>query len=163
MRRILLTFSFVACILLAASSGLRAQPGGQNGLAGMALGGPVGIMTEEQRASYQEALRAMHPQIAELDAKLRTARQDFLNTALTGKSDENVLREKALAAARIEAELSVIRAKAFSQMKPPFTPEQIEKVKTGQYGPVRPFEHARPQPPAISSTNHDPNGLPPKQ
>ena len=161
MRRILLTSSFVACILLAASPALRAQPGGQNGLAGMALGGPVGIMTEEQRASYQSALRAMHPQIAELDSKLRTARQDFLDTALSGKSDENVLREKALAAARIEVELTVIRAKAFSQMKPPFTPEQIEKVKTGQAGPMRPFEHARPKPSA--GTNQDANGLPPKQ
>jgi Spy/CpxP family protein refolding chaperone len=173
MIRILFTSGLFACIL--GSSFLRAEPadaantsrpfanGGQNqGVAGIALGGPVGVMTDEQRASYQATLRTMHGQFAELEAKLRAARQDVLDTSLSPKFDENVVREKALVAARFEAELAVLRAKALSQVQPALSPEQIEKIKAGRPGPMRSLEHARRQesPP---STNHDDNGLPPKQ
>jgi Spy/CpxP family protein refolding chaperone len=178
MRRTLFTFGYAAGILLAASFSLRAEPAGaalnppaargslaaagQNNVAGYALGGPVGVMTDEQRASYQTTLRAMHGRIAELDAKLRVARQDVLDTALTTKFDENVIREKALAAARIEAELAVIRAKALSQVQPPLSAEQIEKIKSGRPGPMRPLERP-PRGESRAGTNHDDNGLPPKQ
>jgi Spy/CpxP family protein refolding chaperone len=166
MRRILFTSSFLACILACSVS--RAQttggihPGENPAITGIAIGGPVGVMTDEQRASYQTTLRAMHGQIAELDAKLRAARQDVLDTTLTTKFDENVIREKAFAAARIEAELAVIRAKALSQVQPPLSAEQIEKIKNGRPGPMHPIEHA-PRREAPPETNNDKNGLPPKQ
>jgi Spy/CpxP family protein refolding chaperone len=135
--------------------------------AGFALGGPVGALTEQQRASYQTALNNLRGQMAELQAKLRAARQDFLVASLDQKFDENVLREKAFAAARVEAELAVLRAKAMSQVQPPLTPEQIQKIKAGQAGPVQPlrrqqFERA-PQHAPASGTNQDANGLPPKK
>jgi uncharacterized membrane protein len=165
MRSILFTSGFLACVL--ASSLLRAQttggihPGENPAVTGIALGGPVGAMTDEQRASYQATLRAMHGEMAELEAKLRAARQEVLDTSLTTKFDENLVREKALAAARIEAELAVIRAKALSQVQPPLSQEQIEKIKSGRPGPMRPIDHPRHEPAA--KTNNDQNGLPPKQ
>ncbi|HEX4265254.1 MAG TPA: periplasmic heavy metal sensor [Verrucomicrobiae bacterium] len=175
MRRILFTCGFLAC---AWTSTLRAQsanganvqrPPASTGVSaaqnpavgGVSLGGPGGVLNEEQRASYQAALRAAHGEVMELDAKLRLARQEVLNTSLTGKFDENAVREKAFAAARIEAELAVIRARAFSQVQPPLSAEQIEKIKNNQPGQARTVERLQ-RLEAPAGTNQDQNGLPPK-
>jgi Spy/CpxP family protein refolding chaperone len=180
MRATLFTSCFAACILFSTSTTLRADPtnapvqnprpgfrplaptglnAGQNpGIAGFALGGPVGALTDQQRASYQVTMKELRPKFAELDAKLRAARQDLLDTSVTGKFDENVIRQKALAAAKIEAEMTVLRVKAFSQVQPPLTPEQIEKIKSGQPGPMRTLHRE-----STTTTNRDDNGLPPKK
>ena len=166
MKRFLFTSGFLACFLVSATlhaqstGGANVNPSDNPAVSGIAIGGPVGAMTDAQRASYQASLRAMHGQMAELEAKLRAAREDVLNTTLTTKFDENVIREKALAAARIEAELAVIRAKALSQVQPPLTAEQIEKIKSGRPGPMRPVDHS---PRRGASVNTNDTGLPPKQ
>ena len=75
-----------------------------------------------------------------------------------------------MAAYRIEAEMAVMRAKAMSEVQPPLTPEQIQKIKTGQPGQMRPLrpqqqrqlERSAPGTP-LSNTNGDINGLPPKK
>jgi hypothetical protein len=62
--------------------------------------------------------------------------------------------------------MAVIRAKVFSQVQPPLSPEQIEKIKAGQPGRIRPMgqQIERPAPHAPSpGTNQDANGLPPKK
>jgi Spy/CpxP family protein refolding chaperone len=189
MKRRFITPCFVACILFATESALRAdatnaptQPelerphhllaptgltANQPGIAGIAIGGPVGVLTDQQRTSYENALEAMRGRFLELNAKLRAARQDFLNTSVTVKFDENLIRQKALAAAQIEADLAVIRIKALSEVQPPLSPEQIEKIKSGRPGPMRQFgrpgfdRQRRQESPAV--TNGDVNGLPPKQ
>jgi Spy/CpxP family protein refolding chaperone len=166
------SFTLTAQTTGAPESATRVQPPKtpgimQNPNAGFAVGGPVGMLTEPQRASYETALNSVRGQMAELQAKLRTARQDFLVTSLDQKFDENVLRQKAFAAARCEAELAVLRAKALSQIQPPLTAEQIEKIKAGQPGPVQPLRRQQPERPAqhapTSGTNQDANGLPPKK
>jgi hypothetical protein len=174
MRRIVFNSGFLACILAftlpvqpangangqrpLAPTGLTVTP--KPAVTGLALGGPIGVMNDEQRASYQAALRGMHREVAALDIKLRAARQDVLNATLTSKFDENVVREKALVVAQIEAELAVIRARAFSQVQPPLSAEQIEKIKRGQPRSMRPLE--RPPRREVPDTKQDPNGLPPK-
>ena len=135
---------------------------------GFALGGPVGVLTDEQRASYEAALGRERGLMMELQAKLRAARQEFLVASVDQKFDENAMRQKALVASRIEAEMAVIRAKAMSEVQPPLTAEQIEKIKTGQPGPVRQLRQGerpiqRPSPARIVGTNMDVNGLPPKK
>jgi len=152
---------------------LAAQPGPAPAIAqgpsigGIALGGPVGVLTDQQRASYEAALNNERGRMLELQAGLRAARQDFVVTSVDQKFDENLLRQKALAAARFEAEMAVLRAKAMSQVQPPLTPEQIEKIKTGQPGPVRPLGRQQFERPAqrqpLAGTNQDVNGLPPKK
>ena len=138
---------------------------GPNG--GFALGALFSVMTEPQRASYEAAINNERGQMAGLQAQLRAAGQDFLAASLDQKFDENVLRQKALAASRFEAELAVLRAKAMSKIQPPLTPEQIEKIKGAPAGQVQPFR--RPpleralQRPSTGSTNQDANGLPPKK
>jgi len=149
----------------------RAQrPGGngQLGAQGFALGGPVGVLNDEQRASYIAAMNRQRPQMMELEAKLRIAREDFVAASVDQKFDENVMREKAMAAYRCEAEMAVLRAKAMSEVQPPLTAEQIQKIKTGQPGPMRrlrprqQLENSAPHAPA-ANTNADINGLPPKK
>lgn len=185
MIRTLFTLSFCAGIL--ASLSLRADqtnppaepaqhshaltptgPGAnQSSIAGYAVGGPIGVLTDEQRASYEKALRAERGKMMELDAKLRAARQDLLETSVDSKFDEAVIRRKAMAAASIEAELAVLRIKAFSKVQPPLTPEEIEKIKAGKPGAVHRLE--RPEAERLlrreapADTNRDVNGLPPKQ
>ena len=145
--------------------GIQSTPPQQQ-IAGFALGGPVGVLTDQQRASYLAAMKNEHAKLAELQAQVLAARQDMLVTSVTGKFDENVIREKAMAAARLEAEMAVIRAKVFSQVQPPLTPEQVEKIKSGQPGRMRPmgqqFERPMPHAPSVG-TNQDANGLPPKK
>jgi Spy/CpxP family protein refolding chaperone len=135
--------------------------------AGFALGGPVGALTEQQRASYETALNNVRGRLNELQAQLRAARQDFLVASIGQKFDENLLRQKALVAARIEAEMAVLRAKAMSQVAPPLSAEQIEKIKAGQPGPVQQLRRQQLERPAqhtpASGTNQDANGLPPKK
>jgi Spy/CpxP family protein refolding chaperone len=149
----------------------RAQrPGGnqQMNLQGAALGGPVGVLDDQQRASYVAAMGRQRAQMMELEAQLRAAREDFVAASVDQKFDENVLRQKALAAYRFDAEMAVLRAKALSQVQPPLTPEQIEKIKTGQPGPMRPLrprqqlENPNQRAPS-ANTNQDVNGLPPKK
>jgi len=140
----------------------------QLGVQGAALGGPVGVPDDQQRESYFAAMNRQRAQMIELEAKLRIAREDFVATSVDQKFDENVMREKAMAAYRIEAEMAVLRAKAMSEVQPPLTAEQIEKIKTGQPGPMRPLrprpqlENSAPRAPAVN-TNTDINGLPPKK
>jgi Spy/CpxP family protein refolding chaperone len=146
------------------------QPGAQApGLNGFALGGPVGVLTDQQRVSYEAAMGKQRAKMLELQAQIRIARQDFVAASVDQKFDENVLRQKAMAAYRFEAEMAVLRAKAMSEVQPPLTAEQIEKIKTGQPGQVRPLrqqqqqlEHSAPHS-SPASTNHDENGLPPKK
>jgi len=138
------------------------------GVAGLALGGPIGSLTDQQRATYEAAMNRQRPQMQELQAQLRTARQDFVDTSVTQKFDENVMRQKALAAYRLEAEMAVLRAKALSEVQPPLSAEQIQKIRNGQPGPVRPLrprqqlENSAPRNPS-ANTNADVNGLPPKK
>jgi len=138
------------------------------GVQGFALGGPVGALTDQQRTSYEASMTRQRGRMMELQAQLRTARADFVAASVDQKFDENALRQKAMAAYRIEAEMAVLRAKAMSEVQPPLTAEQIEKIKAGQPGPARPLrprqqlENAASRNPAVN-TNGDINGLPPKK
>src|SRR5690348_16258850 len=71
---------------------------------GLAIGGMVRVLTDQQRASYQAAMRAQRGNLQELEVKLRAARHEMEVASVTGQFDENAVRQKALAASRIEAE-----------------------------------------------------------
>jgi Spy/CpxP family protein refolding chaperone len=149
----------------------RAQGGngfnGGQGVAGFALGGPVAVLDDQQRASYESIMNGQRGRLAELQSKLRAARQDLVATSVDQKFDENVIRQKALVIARIDAEMTVLRIKVFSQVQPPLTPEQIAKVKTGEPGPIhtvgqQQVERAQRRQ-TSAGTNYNDNGLPPKK
>jgi Spy/CpxP family protein refolding chaperone len=87
------------------------------------------VLTEEQRASLREAMEGQRAKLRELEEKIRDARRELLTAGLTDKFDEDAVRQKAMAAAKLDAELTVARAKAFSQMRPVLSSEQLEKLK----------------------------------
>jgi Spy/CpxP family protein refolding chaperone len=178
MRTPLFTFSFAAAVLLAASPTVHAQPanppaGGahsttpNNSIAGISIGGPYGVLTDQQRASYQNNMKAIRPRITELESKLRAARQELTEAGVGATFNEALVQQKALAVAQIEAEMTVLRMRAFSQVQPPLTAEQIQQVRSNQTGPMRPLNRRDIERPLVhptpGSTNQDVNGLPPKQ
>ncbi len=181
MNRSFFTGFFAAGMLLAAQSSLIAadtnvpaqsffRPGAPGAaragqppvMSSMAVGGLFGVMTDQQRDSYQEVLKGLRPKFVEIESEVRTARNDLFNASLSPKFDETVIRQKALAVAQLEAELTVLRVKAISQIQPQLTPDQIERVKADR-APARPPEGPIQHGAGTTTTNHDANGLPPKQ
>ena len=129
--------------------------------------GPVGnVLTEEQRVSFRQAMESQREKIRDLEPKLRDARKKLVEAGLDGTFDEAAVRAQALAVAALEAELSVLRARALSQLRPPLSPEQIEKVKSGFAAPPRNAERLQllgERRHNLTSTNRDENDLPPKR
>ena len=123
------------------------------------------VLTEEQRTSLREAAAAQGEQSREQELKLRAARKEMLNLSLTETFDEAAVRAKALEVGKLEAELTVLRAKALSQMRPPLSPEQIEQLKNPpppnqgpRPGEFRPDQRRNPRPPPGPRED---NNLPP--
>jgi Spy/CpxP family protein refolding chaperone len=99
------------------------------------------VLTEEQRTSLREAMEAQRDKMRELEEKLRDARREMFHTGLAEKFDEDKVRKTALEVGKLDAELAVLRARAFSKMKPPLSAEQIEKLKNPP-----PLEGGEPRP-----------------
>lgn len=92
----------------------------------------VNVLTDEQKESFRKASEGQRDKSRELEEKLRDARKAILEATLAEKLDEDALRKKFMDAAKIDADLTVLRAKALSQVKPPLSKEQIEKLKAPQ-------------------------------
>lgn len=107
------------------------QSGPQGGMAGGGLLLPTlqRVLTEEQRASLRAIMEGQREKTRELEEKLRETRRELLKVSVIEKFDEAAVRSKALEFAKLDAEFTVLRAKAFSQMKPALTKEQIEELK----------------------------------
>ncbi len=104
---------------------LRPQPGFQPGRAVPLL---EEVLTDEQRDSLHAAMESQREKQRGLQEKLRAARQALMKASLAEKFDEEAVRTKAMEVGKLEAELSVLRAKAFSKVQPPLSEEQIEKI-----------------------------------
>lgn len=89
----------------------------------------LSVLTEEQRASMREAMAADREKIRDLEEKLRETRRELLELGLREEFDETAAREKANASAKFDAEMTVLRVKAISQIKPRLSLEQIQKIK----------------------------------
>jgi len=86
------------------------------------------VLTEEQRESMRAIMVSQREEMRGIQEKMRAARKELLQASLADKFDEDLIRTKALAVAKLEAELTVLRAKAMSQVQPPLSDEQIEKI-----------------------------------
>lgn len=149
------------------------QPGMMAGAGG--LGRVMMVLTPEQRESMRTASEADREKTRDLEEKARDARKAVLDATLEKNFNEDALRKKLEAAAKIDTDLMLIRAKALSKIEPPLSAEQIEKIKNpppmgdmirqrqGQ-GPdgapgERPFrDQTRPRPPGDGP--RDGNDLP---
>jgi len=123
---------------------------------------PMSALSEEQRASFQKNLADARPKLMELNSKLTDARQEINDAMFSLKADENLIHQKVMAEAEIEAQMALVRAKAFSGIEPPLTTDEVDKFKHLAAGPpVRPTP--RPMPQLPGGTNAAGPGLAPKQ
>jgi Spy/CpxP family protein refolding chaperone len=105
------------------------------------------VLTDEQRQSLRVALEPQRDKMPALEEKARASRRALLDAALGGKFDENLVRQSAEASAGAEAELTVIYARALSQMRPPLLEQQLQELKNFQPGQFQ----AQSGPPTVSA------------
>ncbi|HMJ89000.1 MAG TPA: periplasmic heavy metal sensor [Candidatus Acidoferrum sp.] len=112
--------------------GAAAGPRGPAG-AGGARGGGLNL-DDKQRELIREARVKTTEEQRGFEEKLRIAQRDFVRATLAEKYDEKAVREKADAVAKIQADISVLNAKAFSSIAPTLKPEQRESFETSAFG-----------------------------
>jgi Spy/CpxP family protein refolding chaperone len=121
----------------------------------------LNVLTDDQRASMREAMTADREKIRDLELKIRESRKELFELGLREKFDEVAVREKATEAAKLEADMTVLRVKAISKIRPPLTAEQIEKIKSS---PGPDMGDGQPEPPRRRrDIPRDENGLPLKE
>jgi len=125
------------------------------------------LLTEEQRASLASVAHEQQGKLNELQAKIRIARKSLLDTGVAKTFDEAAVRQQAQNVANLEAELTVLRLKVLSQVQPPLSPEQVEKIRTiGQSGPAQNYRLPENRPGRqriLQNSQRDQNDLPPKR
>jgi Spy/CpxP family protein refolding chaperone len=105
------------------------------------------VLTEEQRASWHDAAQAQQEKMRELQKNLRDARRALLEASLAEKPDEEAIHKQAETIGKAEGEMAVLQAKALSEIKPPLTSEQREKLKNPLPLEFRQDRGDRPLPP----------------
>jgi Spy/CpxP family protein refolding chaperone len=93
-------------------------------------GTPVeAILNPEQRRQFGEEMQGQREKMRELNEKSMRLRRE-LDEALFGeKLDEGLVRRKTAELSELEAERSLIRARAFAKVRPTLTDEQLERLK----------------------------------
>jgi Spy/CpxP family protein refolding chaperone len=109
-------------------------PGGQGGQGGaMRLGAGLNL-DEQQRTKLREAMQKDSEAIRALDEKLRAAQKELVQAAIAEKLDEKVIRAKADAVGKIQADMAVLRSKAFASIAPTLTKEQRDNLENSRIG-----------------------------
>lgn len=103
------------------------------------------VLAEDQRKSFRTVLESEFEKIQPLEEKMRASRKALLNEIASGKFDEAAARQSAEESAEAEAELTVIFARALSQMQPPLSAQQIGQIKNFQPGQDRQQPQSAPQ------------------
>jgi Spy/CpxP family protein refolding chaperone len=103
------------------------RPGGPRGGAGLGL-------DEKQRELLREAMQKNGEEQRALNEKYQAAQKELVQAAIAEKYDEKVIREKADALSKIQADMVVLRAKSFSSVAPTLKPEQREMLINTRMG-----------------------------
>ena len=108
----------------------RAQPDSPEGRfqPGPGLALAERVLTEDQRESIRSIMASQREAMREIQEKMRVARKELLKVSLADTFDEEAVRAKAMAVAKLEADLTVLRAKVLSQVQPPLSDEQVEQI-----------------------------------
>jgi Spy/CpxP family protein refolding chaperone len=97
-----------------------AQRGGRGNFAGWGL-------DDKQSELLREAMQADNEEIRKLDEKLRAAQKELVQAVIAEKYDEKIVREKAEAVAKIQTEITMLRAKQIATVVPTLKPEQRDQ------------------------------------
>jgi hypothetical protein len=93
------------------------------------IGRVLMVLTAEQRKSLLKAFEPDHSKVLELERKLRQARRAAMEISLAKEFKEGDLRDKLEAAAQMDTELTIIRARAMASIQPPLSSEQLDQIK----------------------------------
>jgi Spy/CpxP family protein refolding chaperone len=141
---------FLLTIIIAGVAFLApAQQNGGNGITDRFFPALGRLLTDDQRQSLRDLMAAQRDQLQPLEKEIRTSRQALLTQITSGQFDENLVRQYAGQSAKAESELTVIFAKALSQMQPPLSAQQIRQLKNFQPGRFQDFDQGggeEPQP-----------------
>ena len=109
-------------------------PGGPGG-GGFGGGGFGGIaLDEKQRELYRDASELNSDELKKLDENLRAAQKELMQAVLAEKFDDKTVREKADIVAKIQTDMTVLRARALSTVAPTLKPEQREQLESSRAG-----------------------------
>lgn len=86
------------------------------------------VLTEDQRDSLRQTMEAQREKLRGIQEKIRDARKALMKVALAEEFKDDVVRARALEVAKLEAEASVLRLKALSEVQPALSEEQLEKI-----------------------------------
>jgi len=91
-------------------------------------------LDDQQRELYREATQKHGDELRKLDEKLRAAQKELVQAVLAEKYDDQVVREKAEGVAKIQVEITTLRAKALSVVAPTLKPEQRDQLENSRIG-----------------------------
>ena len=94
-------------------------------------GGGLGL-DEKQIQLYRDASEKNSDELRKLDDKLRVAQKELIQAVIAENYEDKIVREKAEAVAKIQTEITVLRAKALSSVAPTLKPEQREVLETSR-------------------------------
>lgn len=132
--------SLITCLAtgLLATTVAVAQPAGGGGGGGGGGGrgnfqGRARMLDDQQMQLYREAAQKDGEKLRALDEKLRVAQKELMQATLAATYDEKAVKEKADAVAKIQVELTVLRAKALATVAPTMKPEQKEQLYESRF------------------------------
>lgn len=118
-------------VAIGITSSVNAQPAGGAGGQGR---GPGFALNDQQRQALRDAMQKQQDQFNQLNEKLQAAQKEFMQAVLAAKQDEKVIKEKADAVAKIQAEILALRAKAFGEIASTLTQEQKDQMINSRFG-----------------------------
>jgi Spy/CpxP family protein refolding chaperone len=121
--------SGVLCALVAVAAEPPAADGPRARARGEAAQLDRGALDDKQRTLLREAMQAHRDELQQWDGKLQAAQKDLMKVVLVAKPDLAAVREKAEAVAKVQVELTVVRAKIAAVIVPTLTPEQREQFE----------------------------------
>jgi Spy/CpxP family protein refolding chaperone len=109
--------------------------GGQGGWGNFQgrMGGMMGL-DDQQRQLFQEALQKDSDKLRELQQKLQVAQKELVEAVLATNYVETTVRGKAEAVAKIQVEMTMLRAAALATVTPTLKPEQRQQMVDGPIG-----------------------------
>jgi uncharacterized membrane protein len=115
------------------------------------------VLTPEQRESLRKAAAENRDQVRDLEEKTRDARKAVLDAAVARDFSEATLRQKLEAAAKLDVELTLLRAKALAKVDPPLSDDQIERIKNPPPMSEAMRDRMQPAPPPGDRPPRDPS------
>jgi Spy/CpxP family protein refolding chaperone len=90
-------------------------------------------LDDKQRDLLREAVQKDAAETRRLEEKLRVAQKELAQVTMAAPYDEQVVREKADAVAKLQSELTLLRARAFATLAPTLTAEQREQMENSPF------------------------------